>query len=157
MIFWKSWYWPTSSREFLLCWLRWHLVVETSTVTVKRPKFASRCYRIRMWRECGTQHWRCSSEPTDYGNTHASGSKIQNNLITGHFSQLKMSGPLCSTSWKYWGHFHIGPFGCCKGIQSHCITLSQCTTTCSITWMAWCELWPRRWLQGRKTCSSLWS
>jgi len=28
---------------------------------------------------------------------------------------------------------------------------------CSITWAAWCELWLRRRLHGRKTCSPLWS
>jgi len=68
-----------------------------------------------------------------------------------------MNGQLSSMSWKCWGHFDIGPFGCRTGIQSHCITLSQCTTTCWITWMAWCGLWPRRRFNGRKTCSSLWS
>ena len=50
-----------------------------------------------------------------------------------------MNGPLWSMSWKYWGHFDIEPCRCRGGIQSHCITLSQCTITCSIIWTAWCE------------------
>ena len=87
----------------------------------------------------------------------SSGSKIQNTLITDHLSHLKMSGPLWSMTWKYWGHFNIGPCGCQRGIQSHNITLLQCTMTCLITWIAWCQLWPRRRLHGRMTCSPLWS
>jgi hypothetical protein len=50
---------------------------------------------------------------------------------------------------------NIGPSGCLRLILSHCITSSQCTITCSITWLAWCELWPRRRHNGMKTCSSL--
>jgi len=154
---WKSWNWPSYGRECLLYWLHWYLVVEMSLLTVKRQKVALLYYRLWMWRHGGTKHWSCWSMPTDYGNSNASGSKNQNTPITGHFSQLKMSGPLCSMSWKYWGHFDIGPSGCQWGIQSHCITWWQCTMTCLITWTAWCELWPRRRLHGWKTCSSLWS
>jgi len=157
MIFWKSWNWPSYSRECLMYWLRRHLVVETSSLTVTKWKFASRYYQLWMWRHSGTQHWRRSSVPTDYGNSQASGSKIQNTLNKGHFSQHKMSRPLWSMSWKYRGHFDIGPCGCQRGIQSHCIMLSHCTTTYSITWMAWCVLWLRRRLHGWKTRSSLWS
>jgi len=43
----------------------------------------------------------CSSAPTYYGNSYSSGSKIQNTLITSHFSQLKMSGPLWCMASKY--------------------------------------------------------
>jgi hypothetical protein len=49
----------------------------------------------------------------------------------------------------------LDPLDVGRGIQSHCIALSQCTVACSITWMAWCGLWPGRKLNGRKTCSSL--
>ena len=157
MIFWKSWNWPSYSRECLQYWLRWHLVVGTSSLTGKRPWFASLYYRLWMRRHGGTQHWRCWGAPTDSGNWHTSGSNIHNTLITGHFSQLMMSGPLWSMSRKYWGHFDIGPCGCQRGIHSHCIILSQCTMTCLILWTAWCELWLRRRLHGRKTFSSLWS
>ena len=110
-----------------------------------------------MWRDGGTQHWSSSRVATDCRNSHASDSSIHSTHISGHFSQLKMSGPLRSMSWKYWGHFDIGLCGCQRGIKAHCITLSHCTTTYSITWMAWRELWPRRRLHGRNTCSSLWS
>ena len=157
MIFWKSWNWPSYSRECLQYRLRWHLVVETSSLTVKKPESTSAYFRLWMWSHGGTQHWRYSSAPTDYGNSRASGSKIQNTVITGHSSQHKMNGRLSSMSWKYWDHSDIGPSGCQRGIQSHCITLSQCTMTCLITWMALCELWLRRRLNGRRTCSSLWS
>jgi len=37
------------------------------------------------------------------------------------------------------------------------MTLSQYTMTCSIIWVALCELWLRRWLSERKTCSLMWS
>jgi hypothetical protein len=110
-----------------------------------------------MWRHHGTLHWSCSSMPTVYGNSHSSGIKTHNTVNTGQYSQLRMNEWLSSMWWKYWGHFDIGPFGCRRGIQSHCITISQCTMTYSISWMEWCELWPRRWLNEMKTCSSLWS
>ena len=157
MIFWKSWNWPSYSRECLLYWLHWHLVVETSSLTVKKPNLASRYFWLWMWRHFATQHCSWSSAPSDYGNLHTSGSKIEHTLITGNFSQLKMNRPLWSMSWKYWGRFDFGPCGCRRGILSHCITLSQCTMTCSIIWMAWCELWLRRSLHGWKTWSLLWS
>jgi len=141
MIFWKSWNWPSYSRECLWYWSRWHLVAGTSSLTVNKRMSGFQYFRLWMWRHVGTQHWSCSSVPTDYWNTHGSGSKIQTTPITGNFSQLKMNGPLWSMSWKYWGHFDIGPCGCRRGIQSHSITLSRCTMTCWIIWMAWCELW----------------
>jgi len=33
---WKSWNWPSHSSECLLCWLRLHLVIERSSLTVKK-------------------------------------------------------------------------------------------------------------------------
>ena len=138
-------------------WLRWHLVVETSSLTVKKPTLTSWYYQLWMWRHGGTQLWSCSSPPTDHGKSHVSGSRIQNTLIAGHFSQLKMSGPLWSMWRKFWGHFNIRPCGCQRGIQSHCITLLQCTMTFSIIWTEWCELSLRRGLHSRKTCYLLWS
>jgi len=68
-----------------------------------------------------------------------------------------MNGPLWSMSWKYWGHFDIGPCGCQRGIHSHCITLSQGTMTYLIIWTCWCEIRLRRRLHGRNTCFYLWS
>jgi len=50
MIFWKFWNWPSYSRECLLYWLHWHLVVKTSSLTVKKPKSAWRYYWLWMWR-----------------------------------------------------------------------------------------------------------
>jgi len=157
MIFWKSWNWPSYSRECLRYWLRWHLVAEMRSLTVKQPKSALQYFRLLMRRHFGMQQWSCSSPPTIYGNSHVSGSKIQNTVITGHCSQLKMNGPLWSMSWKSWGHFNIGPCGCRWGIRWHCIMSSQYAMTYLISWMAWCELWPRRRLLGMKTSSSLWS
>jgi len=40
-IFWKSWHWSSYSTEYLLYWLRWHLVVDTSSLTVKKTKSLS--------------------------------------------------------------------------------------------------------------------
>jgi len=107
-----------------------------SSLTVKKLKSALKYFLLWIWRHIGTLHWSCSSAPTDYGNSHTSGFYIQNTVNTGHCSQLRMNGWLSSMWWKYWGHFDIGPFGCRGGIQSHCITSSQCTMTCLITWMA---------------------
>jgi len=157
MIFWKSWNWPSYSRECLRYWLSWHLLAEMSSSTVKMPMSALQYFRLWMWKHVETQHWSCLSGPTDYRNSHRSGSTIQNIVVTGHFSQLKIHGPLWSMSWKYWGHFDIGPCGCWRGIQSHRISLSQCTMPCSIIWMAWGEVGLGRRHNGRKTCSSLWS
>jgi len=98
MIFLKSWNWPSYSRECSLYLLCWHLVIETSSWSVNSPKFASLYYWLWMWWYGGTQHRRCRSAPTDYGNSHVSGYTIKNTLITGHFSPLKMSGPLLSMS-----------------------------------------------------------
>jgi len=84
-------------------------------------------------------------------------SETQNTLDIGHYSQLRMDRRLSSMTWKYWDHFDIGPFGCWRGTELHYIMLLLCTMRCSITWTAWCELWPRGRLHGRMTCSSLWS
>jgi hypothetical protein len=157
MIFSKSWNWPSYSKECLLYWLRSHLVVETCSVTVKKRNSALPYFWFSMWRHVGTLHWSDSCGSTDYGNSPVSGFKTQNTPNTGHCSQLKISGRLWGMSWMYWGHFDIGPFGCPSGIQSHCITWSQCTMTCLITWMAWCEVWLGRKLNGKKTSSSQWS
>jgi len=126
-------------------------------MSVKKPAFASRYYRLCIWRHSGTQHWSCSRVRTNYGNSHLNCSGIHNTLITGPFSQLKISGALWRRSWKYRGHFNNGPCGCQRGIQSHCITWSECTMTCSTIWTAWWQLWLRRKLYGRKTCSWMWS
>jgi len=157
MIFRKYWNVPAYSRECLLYRFHCHLFVETRSSTIGKPNIASRYYRWLMWRHVGPLHSCCLSASTDYGNSHASGYNIEDTLNTGHLSQLKMSGPLWSMSWQYWGHFNIGPFGCRRGIQSHCIVSSLCKMSCSIIWTAWCNrcLWKR--LHGRKTCSLVWS
>jgi len=77
MIFWKSWKWPSYSRECLQYWLPWHLVVETGSLTVKKPKSASPYFQLWTLRQGGTHRWSNSGVPTDYGNAHVSGSKIQ--------------------------------------------------------------------------------
>ena len=141
MIFWKSWNWPSYSRECLLYWLCWHQVVETHSLTDTQRKTASWYFWLWMWRHVGTVTWRCSSTPTDYGNSYASGFKFPNTVITGHSSQYKMNGPFWSMSWKNWGHSNIRHCGCWRGVQWHYITFSQCTMTCSIIWIAWWELW----------------
>jgi len=145
-----SWNWPSSSRECLLYWLCWHLVVETSSLTVKRPMCAWQYFQLWMWRHIGTLHWSCWSAPTEYGNSHASGWRIQKTRITGHWSQHKMNEQFRNMSQKYWGHPDIETCGCRRGIHAHCNTFSQCTITCSIIWMAWCKLWLRRGTQWKE-------
>jgi len=157
MIFWKSWNWPSYGRECLLYWLCWHLVIETSSLTIKKPKSALPYFPLWMWRHDGTLYWKCSTATTDNRNSHESGFKIQNTVITGHSTHHKMNWWLWSMFWKYWGHSDIGHCGCRRGIHSHCIMSSQCTMTCSIRWMASCELSPSRKLNGRKTYSLPWS
>jgi hypothetical protein len=110
-----------------------------------------------MWTHIGTPHCGGLSAPTDYKNSPTSGSKIQNAVITNHSSQHRMNGPLSSMSRKFWCISNIW-CGCCRrDIQLLCITLSQSMMTDSILWMALCELWLRRRLNGRKTCSLSWS
>jgi len=155
MIIWKSWNWPSYRREWLQYWLHWHLVAETSSLTVKKQNFALQYFRPWMWRHNGTQQQSCWSAPSHYRNWNGSGLKTHNTLSTGHLSQFKMNGPLWSMSRTDWGHSDTGPCACWRGIQSHCITLSQCTMSWSIIWTVWSELWLRRRLHWRKTCSSL--
>jgi len=127
-----------------------------SSLTVKRLKSVSRYFWLWMSRPVAIRPWSCSSVPCDYVNSQASGLKVQYTVITGHSTQLKMNGPLWSMSWKCWRHYNSGPYGCRRGIQSHCITLSQCTMISSITWMAWCDLWGINRLHGRMTCTLPW-
>jgi len=94
--------------------------------------------------------------PTVYGNSHGSGFKTQNTVITGHSSPHRRSGPLSCLSWRLYSHSAIGHCGCRNGIPLVCITSSLAAMTCSITWMVWCELWPRRRHNGRKTYTSPW-
>jgi len=155
MIFWMCWNWPSCSRECLLYWLRWHQVIEMSSLSVKKPKSAFQYFRLWKWGHVGTPDCGLLSGPTDYGNSHMSGFKIQNTLNTGHCSPHIMTGRLWSMSWKYCSYSSIGRCACRRGIQSYCITLSQCTMTCSITWMAWCGLWLRTKHIGKKPCSLL--
>jgi len=156
-IFWKCGNWPSCSRECLLYWLRWHLVIETSSLTVTTPKSGLQYYPVWMWRHIGTGHCSWSSTPTDYVTLHASRIITHNTAITGHFSQQQMSRLLSSMTWRFDDHSRTGPCACRNGIAFLCITSLLSTMTCLITWMAWCELWPRRRHRGRKTYSLLWS
>jgi len=78
-------------------------------------------------------------------------------VINGHCSQHRMSGPLPSMSWRFDGHSGTGPCGCQNIILLLCIMSLLSPITCLITWMAWCELYPRRRHHGTKTYSFLWS
>jgi len=108
-----------------------------------------------MWRQVGTRHWSCLSALTDYVNSHASGLRTHNLVITSHSSQHRRSEPLTSMPWKFHGHSGTSPCGCHNGMPWLCITLSLSTMTCSITWMAWCELWLRRRHNGSNTYTLL--
>jgi len=156
MIFWKCWTWPSYRRECMQYWLCWHLFGKTSSLSVNMLKSATLCFRLWMRRHVRTEPWWCSSALTVYRNLHVSCYKIQNTVITRHLCQLKMNESLWSMSYKYWGHFDIGPGECWRGIQSQCLTTSQYSMPCSIIPMVWCEPWPRRMLQRRKTWCLLW-
>jgi len=156
-IFWKFWRASSYSRQCVVYWLNWYLVVETSSMTVKKPKCALRYNLWWMWRDFGTRHLHCMSEPTNCQNSPTNGSKIQNTVNTGHYSQYTTTGLVSSTAGKFCSHADIGPCGCRRGTQSHCITWLQSKMICFIIWMALCNLSLNRILPGRKTCSSPWS
>jgi len=128
-----------------------------TSLTVKKPKSGSQYHPLSMWRHVGTWHWRSSSASTYYVNSQASCLKSQNTAITCHSSQHRMSGQLSCMSWRHYGHSVTGPCGYWNGILLLCITSSLATMTCLISWMAWCDLGPRRRLDGRKTYSLPWS
>jgi hypothetical protein len=112
---------------------------------------------LGLYTAVGPRHWSCLTAPTHYVNSHESGLETQNTAISGHSSQHRMSGPLSSVSWKFYGDSSPEPCGCQKGILLLCIISSLSTITCLITWMVWWELWPRRRHNERKTYSLPWS
>ena len=156
-IFWQCWNWPSYGRECLLYWSHWHLGVETSSLTVKKPKYELQSYQLWMRKHSGIWLWGCLSKRTDYENSPASGLGIQNPAITSHSSQHRMNGPSSSISWKFYGHSSTGPCGCRKGIPSLCLTSSLSTMTCTIIWIVWCQLRPRRIHNGRKNYTLPWN
>jgi len=81
------------------------------------------------------------------------GSSIQYTVVTNYFSQHRMNRPSWSKSWKCWGHSVSGPCECQRAIQLLCIMLSLSTMTFSIIWMALCDFFWKRWLNGVKTCT----
>jgi len=125
------------------------LVIESSSVTVKKPKYESQYYLVSMWLHDGNRHWSCCSEPTDYENSPVSGSRIQNTVITGHSSQHRINVQWSSKSWRLWGHSDTAPCGCRSGIWVLCITSSLSTMSCSIIWKAISKLQPRGRINGR--------
>ena len=84
VIFWKSWNWISYTRECVLYWLRWHLLVEMCSVTVKKRHSTSGYYILCMWRYIGIRNLTSFSKPTNYKNSPVSGSRIQNSAITGN-------------------------------------------------------------------------
>jgi len=146
-----TWQCPSYSWECLEYWLHWHAVVEMSSLTVIKPKYELQYYQSWMCKHGGIQQWSCLGKTTDYENLPARGLRIQNTVITGHSSQLRMNGLSSSTWWRSQHHSNTGPCGCQKSIQSHCIMSSLSTMTCSIIWMVLCELRLGRWYIGKKT------
>jgi len=126
-------------------------------IDCKKPKSGSQYYPLWMWRHIGPEHWSCSSAPTNRVKSHGSGLKIRNMVTTGCSSRLRMSRLLSSISCRFYGRSSTGPSGCRNGIPLLFITSSPSIMTCLITWMAWCELWPRTRHKGWKTHSLLWS
>jgi hypothetical protein len=156
-LFWQSWNWPWYSRMCLLYWLHWHLAIKTSWLTVKERKYESQYCRLRIWKLCRIWIWCNWIVDTDYTNSPVSGWRIQNTVITGHFSQHRTNGASSSTPWMFQGHFDTGPSGGQADTQLVCIMFVLYPTTSPIIWMALCKLYPRRRLNGRKTNTSPYS
>jgi hypothetical protein len=97
-IFWKCWNWPVNSRERLLYWFPWYLVIETSRFTVRIPNYKTRSYGLWMWRHRAIRLRRCLSRLTDYNNSATIGPRIQHTVITCHSSQHTMNGLLSTKS-----------------------------------------------------------
>jgi len=102
-----------------------------------------------MWKHGGFQHWYCLNELTDYKNSPGSGSRIQNTEIPGVSSKHRVNGPSSNWWWKFYSLSNTGPYGCQNGIECVSITLSLCTITRSIMWMALCQLRVRRGLNAK--------
>jgi len=156
-IFWKSWNWQSYSSECLRYWLHWHLVVETSSLTVKQLKCESQLYLVGMWRHSEIRRWGYVTKLTDYENLPGSGWSIRNTVITGLSSPHRMNGWSLGMSGKFWDHYGAGPCGCLNGILLLCIMLSLSTMTHSIIWMEVFKLLLRRRPNGRKTYILPWS
>jgi len=137
-------------------WLRYHLVIQTSSLADNEPKSPSLNCGLSMWTHIGTRYQSCIRALSISINSHSSGSSTRNTVITGHSSQHQTIRSWWSMSWKCWGHFDIEPCACQRAKQSRYITVSQCRMTCSITWVAWCKLCLRKWPDGTKRCSWLW-
>jgi len=137
-------------------WLHWYLVPGTSSLTIKKSNYEMQYYLLWIWNHGGIQHWSSLSEPSYCENSPESGWRIQNIVNTSHLSQNRMNGPSSSTSWKIQGYSDTAPCGCPQSIWLLCITVSLSTMTCSIIWMALCELELRRTLNGRKAYSFPW-
>jgi len=127
-----------------------------SSLTVKKPTYESQYYLLWMWSHSHILRCGCFGEHTDFDNSLPSCSRIHNTVIAGHSWQCGMNGPSSSTSWKFQGISDSGPSGCRNGIQLICVMLSLSTVTCSIIWVALCELLLRRRLIGWKTSNSQW-
>jgi len=148
---------PSYSSEYLLCWLRRHLFVEMNSLTVKKPKSELLYYLLWKWSHGGIKHWSRLREPTDSENSPSCGWRIQHSVNTGQSSQHRINVPSASTPWNVQGHSGTRPSGCRKGIKLLRIWLWLCRMTCLIRWMVLCELSWWRWMNGRKTYTSLWS
>jgi len=96
-----SWNIHSYDRECLLYFLRWHLIIETSSLTIKKPKYRLQSYLLWRCKHGAIRYWSCLSEYINYETSPASGWRIHNTAITSHSSQHRMNGPSSSTSWPF--------------------------------------------------------
>jgi len=109
-------------------------IMDVKTCWNSTPELVERAYRLREF----IREWLQNLQYSEYRPQFTTQDEWS---IAKYVMQL-------FRPFRYW------TFGCPRGIQLHFITFSQYKVTCSITWMAYCELWPRRRLSGTKTCSS---
>jgi len=148
--------WPSYRSGWVPSSFCWHLVVETSSLTVRKSKYELQYCWLRMWTHGGTQCCTCLSKSTDFNNLTAYGFRIQQTVMTSHSSLHMINEPSSSISRMFNCYSSTRYCGSQKSIRLLRIMVSLCTVICLNWWMAWCELLLRWWLNGRKTYTSPW-
>ena len=115
----------------------------SNSCSSKRVHWLSNCHSLYL----RTTYYRCevtvefdiwfaSVRLLFYANSPASGMRIQNTAVTGHYLQNRMNGLSSTSPCKFWGYSYTGPYGSLKGIWLLYIRLTLSTMPCLIIWMA---------------------
>ena len=97
-IFWKSRNSCSYTSECWLYWLPWVWVIKTMSLTVKKAKFQSQYYQVWLWLQSVLQRSGWFSKPTDHESAPTSNFRFLDIVLTAHFSQPRMNGPLSGKS-----------------------------------------------------------